>query len=372
MNARRDPFSPGRAAYGPAKARGRFACLWLGCCCVLAFCTASAGLSYKQIVTPSGPITKVVVGEDGSLQIEHEDYPSMGQFYPSSAWPADCGFFLRHDNIVVGMDYLHHNGGTAASGTSAIPFQPISQTQSTDGCLVNTVMDNSNDGTGVRFKVSQDVSYWPGDAWVFVRAVVKNESAFDQTVDLFAAADIYAAIDDAGYAYLNLECPQVAVGGINLSNTFSLFLQGEPGSSQPTAFQEAFYGEIWRIIGSGLHFTNTIIPYDLTNGVGYVDNGAGLEWKGARIPAGGSLTIGYYWAFSPVTCMELTDRAQPIHVLWSGGTNMILRWDQPGYFLQASTNCISNWHSLSVPITDTETTVGIDRQQKVFYRLARP
>ena len=332
--------------------------------CFLASCLEGAGFPNKQISNPAGPITKITVGQDGSLQIEHQDFPSFGQIYPKGVSPADCGFFLRHDGKVDGMDYAHHEG-TMAYSTQAAAFNPISQTQSRDGHLVSTVMDNSTDETGVLFKVTQHVSYFPGDSWVFVSVVVKNESASVQTVDLFAAADIYVANEDAGYAMLNTECPQVAIGGSSYALTFNLFAQAAPGSPQPTAYQEDSYATIWNIIGNGQHFANTISTE-------YRDNGAGLEWQDVAIPAGGSFNISYYWACGTATCVKFAERAQPIHILWSGGTNMVLHWDQPGYVLETSSNLLGTWDPLPVPTNYTEVTVEMDLQQNRFYRLARP
>lgn len=353
------------AANGLAMARSRLVRLLVGGGCLLAFGFTGAGFPNKQINNPAGPIKQITVGQDGSLQIEHQDYPSSGQFYPNTVSPADCGFFLRQNGKVDGIDYARHEG-TMASHTQAAAFQPIAQIQSTDGWLVSTVMDNSTDGTGVPFRVTQYVSYLPGDSWILVSVVVKNESASPQTVDMFVAADIYLADEDAGYPYLNTECPQVAVGGTNSTHSFNLFAQAAPGSPQPTSYQEDGYATIWSIIGSGEHFADTI-------SADYRDNGAGLEWRGVIIPAGGSFNIGYYWAFAPVTCVDLSGRGQPIHILWSGGTNMVLHWDQPGYVLQASSNCLpGTWDPLPVPITSTEVTIDIDLHKNMFFRLALP
>ncbi len=364
MIARQDRLSPNRAACGLAMAWARFVRLVAGLVCFLAFGFAGAGFPHKQISTPAGPITQTIVGQDGSLQIEHQHFPSIGQFYPNTVWPADCGFFLRHNGTVVGIDYTHHEG-TAAGNTRAAGFYPISQTQSTDGRLVRTVMDNRTDGTGVPFKVSQYVSHLPGDPWIYVSVVVQNESASAQTVDLFAAADVYVADDDAGYPCFNTNCPQVVTGGTNSTRSFNLFIQAAPDSPQPTASQEDFYAIIWSIIGNGQHFADTICS-------DYRDNGAGLEWRDVAISAGGSFSIGYYWAFGTDTCVEPTERAQPIHILWSDGTNMVLHWDHAGYLLEVSTNSLHAWQPLPISITNTEATVPIDPHHNMFYRLFRP
>ena len=347
-----------------AAARRRFGRWLTGVICLLTVCLEGTGFPSKHIINTVGPITRVTVGRDGALQIEHQEFPGMGQIYPKMVSPADCGFFLRHNGKVVGIDYLNHDG-TMAYSTQAAPFNLVSQAQSTDGQLVRTVMDNSTDGTGVPFRVTQSVSYLPSDSWILVSVAVQNESVSAQTVDLFAAADIYVANEDNGYALLNTNIPQVAIGGASYARTFNLFVQAVPGSPQPTAYQEDLYATIWNIIGNGQHFADTIDPE-------YHDNGAGLEWQGVAIPAGSSFSVSYYWACGTNICVEPVDRPQPIRILWAGGTNMLLHWDQPGYFLQASSNSLCDWATLPVPTNSTEVTVPIDLQQSVFYRLARP
>jgi hypothetical protein len=340
--------------------------LLAGVVCLLAFCFEGAAFPNKEIKT-AGPIKKITVGEDGSLQVEYQGYPGIGQFFPKGVSPADCGFFLRHNGKVVGINYLGHEN-TAASSTKSVGFHCISQTLSTDGQMVGNVMDNSTDGTGVPFKVTQYVSYSPGNSWLTVTVIVKNESASAQTVDFFAAADIYLADEDRGYPYLNTVCPQVAIGGANANRTFNVFVQAAPGDPQPTSYQEDFFLTIWSIIGNGEHFANTTTA-------DYLDNGAGLEWKDVTIPAGGSKYICYLWAFGTVTCVDPTTGAKPaIHIMRASNMlNLVLYWDQPGYFLQVSTNSLGNWDPNLISVTNKVATFDIDSQKHIqFYRLVRP
>ena len=231
---------------------------------------------------------------DGSLQVEHAGYPGIGQFFPPGVAPADCGFFVRHGSTVDGFDCYSHDY-TAAVDTESMPFHPVSQTQSADGLQVTTVMDTSADLSGVLFKVTNVTTYHPGDEWLLVKNTVLNQSRSAQTVDLFAAGDIYLADSDAGFPYFSTACPQVAVGGSTFSGDFNVFLQGETGSPAPTAYQEAQFDTIWEVIGSGGDFANTVDS-------DYIDNGAGLEWH-VTIPAGGTCAVTYYWVFGSVSCV---------------------------------------------------------------------
>ena len=51
---------------------------------------------------------------------------------------------------------------------------------------------------------------------------------------------------------------------------------------------------------------------------------------------------------------------------------MVLYWDQAGYFLEASSNSLSDWNPLPIPITTNAVTVDIDLHKNMFYRLVRP
>ncbi len=243
-------------------------------------------------ITGVGPLANITVGQDGSFQIVTATYPGNGEVYPPGLAPGDAGFFLRHGGKVDGINL--NRGGSAAAGSASIGFNSISQTLAPG--QVTTVMDNSSDGTGVNFQVTQVTSYNTGDNWFLVQNTVSNENATAQSLDMFAAADIYLADSDAGYGYLNTSCGPVAIGGSSTAaHTYNIFVQASLGSLAPTSYEESGYGTIWNIIGTGANFNDTLIT-------GSVDNGAGLEWQGVTIPAHGVVTVSYYWGFGNITC----------------------------------------------------------------------
>jgi uncharacterized repeat protein (TIGR03803 family) len=243
-------------------------------------------------ITSLGPLTTITVGQDGSFQVLTAAYPANGEVYPTALAPGDAGFFLRHGGVVDGINL--NRGGTAAMASQSVGFHYISQ--SLLGNQVTTVMDNSGDASGVYFQVTQVTSYNTGDSWFLVGNTVSNENATAQTVDLFAAADIYLADSDQGYGYLNTNCGQVAIGGSSTTNhTYNIFVQSQGGSLAPTFYQEADYDDIWTIIGNNSDFNNSLVS-------GYIDNGAGIEWKSVTLPPGGTVTVSYYWSFGNIPC----------------------------------------------------------------------
>jgi hypothetical protein len=326
----------------------------------------SQGFPNTEIINPDGPITRITVGVDGSLQLEHQSFGLTGHFFPNMVAPADSGFFIRNNGIVVGMDYMRHTQ-SAATSLRAFPFHPISQQSSPDGLVVTTVMDNREDLSGVSLTVTQVVAYVPGDSWILVRNTVVNQNSTNLAVDLFAAADIYLAGDDKSLSHLNTDCERVAVGGTTTDRSFFLFLQAAPDSPLPTSYQEDLYGLIWITIGDGLHFANT------TNAE-YIDNGAGLEWQAVDIPASGSYTVCYYWGLGTLPCVPPgVGSRQCLRPPIVEGTNVLLRWDYPGWLLLSATNPFGGpWNPLPIPLNTNAAVVPLASASSLYFRLQRP
>lgn len=355
-----------RASCGLRERLDRWGRLLLVAGCAVAEAALAQGFTSTAILNPAGPITRITVGEDGSLQLEHENFPSNGQFFPNMVAPADSGFFIRHNGVVVGMDYMRHTQ-SAASLLRAMPFHPILQESSPDGLRVTTVMDNRNDLSEVPLTVTQVVAHVPGESWLLVRNTVVNHDATNHTVDLFAAADIYLAGDDKSLSHLNTDCERVAVGGTTTDRSFFLFLQAAPDSPPPSAYQEDQYGVIWATIGDGLHFINT------TN-ADYVDNGAGLEWQAVSIPPGGSYTVCYYWGLGTLQCVPPAAGLRPLlHPPILDDTNIVLRWEYPGWLLLCATNPSEGpWNLLPIPLNTNSAVLPIGTSSGLYFRLQRP
>ena len=260
------------------------------CCFLVAMCgVARATEPADLIVYPAGPITEIAVGQDGSFQVFTSAYPNFGEVYPTQQAPGDAGFFLRQNGFIDGINL--NRGTTAAQPTGCIGFHNISQTLA--GNKITTVMDNSLDTSGTLFKVTQVTSYHGGDSWFLVQNTVLNENSTPQTVDLFAAADIFLADSDLGYGFVSNNCGTIAVGGSSTpQHKFNIFVQAQPGSPPPTYYQEDVYRVIWATLPFG-DFSDTV-------NAALVDNGAGIEWQGVTIPPGGTYTVSYYWAFGNI------------------------------------------------------------------------
>ena len=257
-----------------------------------------------EILT-SGPLTRIATGPDGSFQVYHASFANGQAYHPDFA-PADAGFFVRHsDGMVNGLNLF--NRDTAAEGTFALSFYPVSQSMSQDGLEATIVMDNRNDGTTNQFQVTQVTRYRPGDEFFVVEHTVQNQGVAPFTADYFAAGDLYLADNDLGFGFERFSSG--VVGGSDIGGVYHIFLQNRPGNP-PVLFQEAHYGAIWAVIGTpGLHFDNTIRS-------DYLDNGAGLEWQSVTLAPGASVKIAYNWAFGSLSdlAVSLTAPPEPVNV----------------------------------------------------------
>ena len=243
-------------------------------------------------------LNPIYVGQDGSFQVVTPSIWPQGDVYNPGYYPADAGFFIRRGTTVYGLS--HVNSATAYGSLNATGFRHISQTQPGVGMSpITTIMDNSPDP--VRFQVTQTTSLAnPADCYFLVQNIVSNETATAQTVDMFAAADIFLGSSDKGYGILLTNCSQVGIGGTTLNRSFNIFIQSAPGGLTPTFYQEDYYYNIWHVIAGTYQsgdFNNSYLPNT------YIDNGAGLEWKSVVIPANSSVNVSYYWSFCPNGCV---------------------------------------------------------------------
>lgn len=263
-------------------------------------------LSTITLTAPNGPITALTLGDDGSFQVQHTGF-SNGQVFPTATAPGDAGIFIRQaDGTIDGLDVAGRGTATAANHTNAIGLHPISFVEAPDGQGVTLIADNSNDRNqaGNRFQLTQVTTFRPGDDFFRVDDTIKNQGSAPLTLDLFAAADMYLADSDKGVGYF--DGPTGAVGGTDASGAYHIFVQPNPaGGLASSAYQEDYYDNIWHAIGAGDNFNNTILPPSgnppYSADPNYLDNGAGLEWKGVTIAPGASARISYFWSFGAST-----------------------------------------------------------------------
>src|SRR3954468_8143979 len=90
---------------------------------------ASAQTPFADIATPSGPLTRVVVGNELGCQVAYSGDAAFALF-PSGATPGDCGTLIAWGGTLYSPDFANHGGGgTASSSTgTTTKFTPVSQT----------------------------------------------------------------------------------------------------------------------------------------------------------------------------------------------------------------------------------------------------
>src|SRR5687767_5593754 len=108
--------------------------------------TAPAATPFAEIATPSGPLTRIILGNELSCQIAYAGDAAF-ELYPSGTTPGDCGTFLTTGGTLFSPDITNH-GQTAANNIGAsTPFTPVSQSgvtgsgSSGDPKRVTTVVD---------------------------------------------------------------------------------------------------------------------------------------------------------------------------------------------------------------------------------------
>jgi hypothetical protein len=310
-------------------------------------------LTSVSILNPSGPITAITVGGDGSFQVRRADFLS-GQAFPNNRDPADAGLFVRQaDGTVVGFDAVGRAATayrTGATSTRSVGLFPLSLQLSADGNRAILVGDNRSDGNtlGQHFQITQINTYHPGDDYFRTDATIINLGLDTITLDLFAGADLYLADQDRGVGFYNPDTG--AIGGQDLTGTYKEFVQPNVlGGLTPTGYQGGHFLDIWQRIGDGRDLTNFVrlpsgaAPWT-TDDLSYTDNGAALEWQDVTIGPAQSARISYFWSFggsqdvapdpppvtSPVSIQATTNQAFDKTIATFTSTNPIL---QPSDFL---------------------------------------
>ena len=273
-----------------------------------------------QVLPSAGPINAIIVGDDGSFQVQNTAFPISsqqpfnGQIFPSTntTQPANGGVFVRlQDGTVYGLNLDATPGRGAASRTRSLGLNPVSNQLGSDRQSITTVADNnlSSRPDAPPFQLTQVVSYNPGNDFFRVDTALRNTGSAALTVDLFAAADLYLAFNDFGVGFYN---PSTGgVGGTDATGTYNIFIEPNSGAGLPPShFQEADYRVIFSTIGNNQDFNDTVLlpttspPYDGSGGnppdPNYIDNGAGLQWQDVTVQPNGVATISYYWAFGDI------------------------------------------------------------------------
>jgi len=256
----------------------------------------------------AGPLSSVIVGSDGSFQVQLAG-SSGGQVYPGTSTPGDAGLFLRQqDGTIDGFDLLGRSGQTESrtqqTRSQGLHVLSYGRTDPTGALQTTLIGDNQGDGNtlGNRFQTIEVVTYRPGDAWFRVDTTVVNLGSSTLKLDAFLAADLQLAGSDLGVGYRDLATG--AVGGLSLSGRQRGFVQANPtGGPAASHFQAGPYQEIWQIIGAGAGVSlndtvNLPVGGSPFNGdPATVDNGVGLQWQALPISPGAAARFSAFWAF---------------------------------------------------------------------------
>lgn len=222
--------------------------------CALALLPASA-----QAATIDGDKLDIYLQPSGNVQV----FPfgqSSYSFYPPGSQAGDAGFFITSGGttygppLAAGPEDGAYSGGVAGgvtgSGTLASPYQQVT---------------TYNAGS---IAITQTTTYVNGQRSFKQSFKVENASG---SYSAFAAADLYLEGSDSGVGFYTPGPPKF-VGGLSQATGRAGGLREVAGSPW-SAYQEAFFAEIWEnVFDAG--FNNSIVA-------GSIDNGVGVQWNGS-------------------------------------------------------------------------------------------
>src|SRR5689334_19123775 len=114
-----------------ARRRTLFTALLLGLT-VAALVTRAAALVAYQEITSDGPLTRIMIGADGSYQVAYRNDAAF-EFYPPQVTPGDAATFLVVDHELFAPDFSMHPDSAVRPERSDnlnrpyTPFTPVSQ-----------------------------------------------------------------------------------------------------------------------------------------------------------------------------------------------------------------------------------------------------
>ena len=279
---------------------------------VLGLCTtvgsASAAVPFVDIGAPSGPLTRVAVGNDLSCQTQHTGDTSL-EFYPPAATPGDCGTFLAVGGVLFTPDFGNHDRSATSFG-SATPFTAAGQGARTGtGTTSNpfTVVTNATAGsTGLT--LAQTDTYVSGQESYRTDVKVTNGGGSPQAITVYRAGDCYLQNSDTGFGFTG---PNGSVGcSATANNTPPGRIEEWVPITAGANFLEARFGDVWSAISTQAPFAN-----QCSRCTENLDNGAGISWS-VTLQPGQSTTFSHFTTFSP------TGRAGPPPATPTGPTDL--------------------------------------------------
>ncbi len=254
--------------------------------------SAAAAVPFKEIVSTSGPLTNIAIGDELSCQVSYLG-DSRFELYPSTAKPGDCGTFVFVGGALYAPNLPAHDS-SAASGIGAnTAFTPVSQSAVTGSGTaaspfkVTTVADAGASG----IRVTQVDSYIAGQESYRTDTTVQNLGAAAADGILYRAGDCYLQESDTGFGFVDAGASAVGCS-INANNAPAGRIEQWYPITGGNQYMEARYTEVWEHIATHTPFPNT------TRATESLDNGAGISWSFSVQP-GAQATYAHYTTFSP-------------------------------------------------------------------------
>ena len=236
---------------------------------------ATVGASGARAATIDGEPLDIHLGEQGNVQVLQLGQSSYS-FYPEDETFGDAGFFIGSG----GSTY----GPPLAAGSNDVNYTGVGQGEVTGS---ETKQQVTTYKAGSVAEVTQTTTYVNGARSFKQRFDVKNISGGTLPYQAFTAADLYLEGSDSGVGFFSAGPPKF-VGGLSEATGRAGGLREVSGSPW-SAYQEAYYGDIWdNVFGGGLE--NSIVASS-------IDNAIGVQWNQAGLGAGNTATYEVEWQF---------------------------------------------------------------------------
>lgn len=269
--------------------RARMALVALAAAALLAP-PASAQTPFTEIATPSGPLTRVIVGNELSCQVAYAGDAAL-ELYPSNATPGDCGTLVATGGTLFAPNFSGHSSSAASGIGTSTAFTPVSQSAVTgsgsgsDPRRVTTVVDAGS------LRITEVDSYVSGQEAYRTDVEIRNNGGSAASGTIYRAGDCYLQENDRGFGFVDAGA-NAAGCSLNANNSPAARIEQWYPLTAGARYMEASFGDVWTHIGTKAPFPNTCRCDE------QVDNGAGISWDFNLAP-GATATFSHLTVFSP-------------------------------------------------------------------------
>ncbi len=236
---------------------------------LLLFAPRADGLvATESITNPSGPLTKITLGEDLSCQANYLG-DAEAQFFPPNAYPGDCGTFLMVDPpLAPGVFYapdINNHGGTAAAsylGPFTVYTYDSQSLVTGSGSVSSPFKVTTTVHAGAKTLIVQDDTYVIGQESFMTTITITNEDSGVHNYRLWRAVDCFLGDKDAGYGWADPPGNFARVACTEYPNNqpagrYQMFIPVTPG----TSYMEGEFSEVWKHVSTHTAFPNTVHEY---------------------------------------------------------------------------------------------------------------